>query len=984
MTRIFIPILAIFFSFPYMAAELTLVKDGKPVSCIVLPSDADPVMTFAAEELSLFLGKIAAADKPGIVSAPVEGLVPIVLALSKDKKLQEDGFKITAKANELRIEGKTSNGVLYGAYEILKKHGGIRWLFPGEEGEYFTVCPTISLPRGTTLKNPDFTYRDIVKVNMHSNSPVWKTWDWAVRNNMRFTSSSAHPCFKNGLAKYGPISEIGGHCFSPLLNSFALTDGNGTKLSGAAFKPHVEKLFAEHPEYYPLINGKRVITFHGGAEPQPCTTNPEVIRIVAQNVLKFYKQSRPPVMLVFGNNDCTSWCQCEKCQAVDPEEEKVAGHVSTRYWTFANAVAAEIFRAKPDLKFNGWTYQNYSEPPKGVKPSRDIGLVMISNHRRCWKHSLDDRNCPTNQWFYEYQKNWNDYDVPLYTYEMLSTAGRHFIPVEKNWVDTLRLYKGKFPNFTGMKTEMSCPDGTFSPPNSGYLVLNNWRMMWQAMYLGIAFQWDVNADYEKVCNEINALYYGKGWDGGIRDFRALLTKLYMDAPGCWGYGHSTPVGKFLEVPGAKEKLVEFLNAAGKAAMSDADPRALAHVKLEQEFFEKTWIAAYEDYVSNYREVKIYPLMDKIKIDGMLDEPDWKNSETTTRFRLAFGENPIRQQTGIKLTYDADNLYVGFECQEPRPKELKTTVRKQDGPIWEDNDVELFINDPMMGGNYIQLLVNAAGVVCDGTVAAGQAGRGMTRDFDTLAEVKTSFAADRYFVEMRIPARSITGTPFTAGLVLKINALRCRRIGDEQKEDKVETEMSSISGGTPHGVDSFMPVTFATGRMVAPGSRQEVDTRILMNGSFNEITTEEKRIPKQWTVKEGICPKHWSLSDAAQYGGDMEMLLHPNSTENYFLRLRQGFISQEHKAKADQLRMSLRIRGKGTLSVNMLCYAAGWKKNLQCALVKKLEIDSSEWKHEVFEFKRPSQDKTEVHCLMLQPIGKNSEIDIDDVILMGVE
>ncbi|MFA6931890.1 MAG: DUF4838 domain-containing protein, partial [Lentisphaeria bacterium] len=823
MNRISTLLLTLFAIFPALAAELTLVKDGKPTSCIVLPDDAEPVLTFAAQELSLFLGKISAGEKPLIVSVPAKGLVPIVLALCKDKKLQEDGFKITACEKELRIEGKTSNGVLYGSYEILKKYGGIRWLFPGEEGEYFTVCPTISLPIGTILKNPDFTYRDICKVNMHWNSPVWETWDWAVRNNMRFTSSSGHPCFKTGLAKYGPISEIGGHCFSPLLNSVGLTDENGTRLSGAALKDHVEKLFAEHPDYYPLINGKRVITFHGGAEPQPCTTNPDVIHIVAQNVLKFYEQSRPPVMLVFGNNDCTKWCQCEKCLAIDPEEEKAAGHISTRYWTFANAVAAEVFQAKPDLKFNGWTYQNFSEPPKGVKPSRHIGLVMISNHRRCWKHALDDKNCPTNQWYYQYQKNWNDYDVPLYTYEMLSRAGRHFIPVEKNWVDTLRFYKRNFPNFTGMKTEMSCPDGTYTPPDDGYFVLNNWRMMWQAMYLGITFQWDVNADYEKVYEEINSLYYGKGWAGGICDFRALLTKLYMDAPGCWGYGHSTPVGKFLEVPGAKEKLCEYLNAAEKAAMADPDPRALAHVKLEQEFFEKTWVAAYDDYVSNYREVKIYPLLEKIKIDGKLDELDWKNAETTTRFRLAFGQNPIRHQTGLKLAYDADNLYVGFECLESRPKELKTTVKQHDGPIWEDNDVELFINDPLMGGNYIQLLVNASGVVCDGTVTAGEAGRGMTRDAETLAEVKTSFAADRYFVEMRIPAHSITGTRFSPGLVLKINALRCRRIGDEQKEKKDETEMSTICGGTPHGVDSFIPVIFATPRKVAPGSRQEVDT-----------------------------------------------------------------------------------------------------------------------------------------------------------------
>ncbi len=978
MKHILTVIISVFAAFPLLAADLTLMKDGQPAACIVLPAGADEAMTFAAEELSLFLGKISGGEKPAIVAAPATARLPIILALSPDKELLDDGFKITAKSNELRIEGKSGIGVLYGVYEILKKHGGIRWLFPGDEGEYFTVRPTISVPIGTTLKNPDFTCRDINEVCMNSNSPIWKTWDWAVRNNMRFAASSSHPCYKDGLAKYGPISQIGGHCFSPLLNSFALTDEKGTKLIGKAFQAHVAKMFAEHPEYYPLINGKRVMSSHGGSEPQPCTSNPEVIKIVAKNVLRFYETSRHPLMLSFGNNDCTKWCQCDNCKAIDPAEETAAGIVSTRYWTFANAVADIIFKSKPDIIFNGWTYQNYSEPPKGVKPNKHIGLIMISNHRRCWKHALDDKNCPVNRWYYQYQKNWNDYGVPLYTYEMLSSAGGNFIPVEKNWVDTLRFYKKYFPNFTGMKTEMSCPDGTFSAPYNTYFVLNNWRMMWQAMYMGITFQWDVNADYDQVYEEINSLYYGKGWAGGIRDFRALLTKLYMNAAGCWGSAHTTPVGKFLDEPGAREQLYAFLNAGEKAAASDPDPRALAHVKLEREFFEKTWIVEHDEYISKYRELIIYSLFDKIKIDGKLDDRDWQNAETMTRFRPVHGSNAIRHQTGVKLAYDSENLYVAFECLESRPQEVKTTVKKHDSSSWEDNGIELFINDPIKGDNNIQLRVNAAGVVCDGITVAGQES-GFNRGFDTAAKVKTSVADDRYFVEMRIPSTSITGGRFKPGTVLKINAMRCRRVGNDDKE----TETSTLSGDIEQGADSFMPVTFATPRKVTAGNRHEIDTRILSNGSFNEISTDAKRIPKHWNVKNGTTPQKWGLSDAGQYGGNLEMLLHPKTTDNYFVRLRQGFISQEQKVKDDNLRMSMRLRGKGSLRICMLRYSADWQKGLGTSTIKTLAIDADDWKHEVFDFKRPSEDKSEVHCLMLWPMP-NSEIDIDDVILMGIE
>ena len=106
MTRILILLLAISITFPYMAADLTLVKDGKPVSCIVLPSDADPVLTHAAEELSLFLGKISAGDKPMIVSAPVEGLLLLSWHYPKTKSCMRTALKSLPMRQNFGLKGR--------------------------------------------------------------------------------------------------------------------------------------------------------------------------------------------------------------------------------------------------------------------------------------------------------------------------------------------------------------------------------------------------------------------------------------------------------------------------------------------------------------------------------------------------------------------------------------------------------------------------------------------------------------------------------------------------------------------------------------------------------------------------------------------------------------------------------------------------------------------------------------------------------------
>ncbi|NLE66279.1 MAG: DUF4838 domain-containing protein, partial [Lentisphaerae bacterium] len=861
-------------------------------------------------------------------------------------------------------------GVLYGAYEVLKRYGGIRWLVPGDDGEYFTVKPTIAVPEGGTVKNPDFAVRRIGQVAMSSLSLTRDTWAWCSRNNLRLAMIDwqfANPKLHDELERHAVKVRVGGHCFTPLL-----TGWNVVKRTPAEYKEYVERLFAEHPEYFPLINGKRVISYDGGNDPQPCTSNPDVIQRVARNAaLSMKKCGYPSVYLDFCNNDCTRWCQCKACRAIDPQAEKEAGIVSTRYWTFANAVLAELRKEWPGAQLAGWTYQNYSLAPVGVKPDKRVLHVRISNHRRCWKHALNDPNCSVNKWYYEYNKSWNDAGAPLVTYEMLSTAGRNFLPNEKNWVDTLKYYKHAMPNVQGMATEISCPDGEYSGgPYDTPMTRNNWYMMWQALYLGMYFHWDVRADYDQLHEEINALYYGQGWDGGMREFRKYLTELYMNAGGCWGYAHSIPVGKFLDVPGAREKLYMYLDAAEQAAASDPDKRALAHVKRDREFFEMTWVKAWQDYIGNYREIRAYPLQGTIVVDGELKEADWKNADVVTRFKTPGGAQ-AKYQTAVKLAYDTDNIYIGIECLEPAPDKIKTDIRDHDGPVWEDNDVEIFLNDPILGGAYFQVLINAAGVVCDGSVQPGQ--NGITRSFESGAEVKTLLGEDRWFMEIRLPAKPITGGVLTAGSILKINVMRCRVLAENRKE----SETSTWSMGTPHNVETFHTVSFAAPRAVTAGNRHEIDTRLWRNGSFNEIA-QNPRIPKGWKVKDGQAPARWGFSDG--YLGELEYRLHPGSQDNYFVRLiGGGFIANDCGLTNETIGAVCRLRGQGALRFCILRYSKEGN-NLPSVQVHKEQVDSAEWEPVAFEYARPG-DKEERQSLFLWPEGADSTIDIDDLYLV---
>ncbi|MBO5761274.1 MAG: DUF4838 domain-containing protein [Lentisphaeria bacterium] len=956
--------LLLFCTLPLLSfADLVLMKNGKPECTIILRKNAAPPEKHAANELALFLGKIANGQKPVISDKAVKGTVPVYLELTEDRKVKEEGFKITANNEELRIAGKEPVGVLYGVYKVLKEYGGIRWLFPGKDGEYYKVKPTISVPEVTIIENPSFSHRDISRVCIYWNSPVMDTLDWGMRNNMRFQSRASKISLKNlkaGREARAVKSVIGGHCFSPLLTYNPAVNAKDRKA-------YVQKMFKEHPEYFPLIRGKRVFTMDGGVNPQPCTTNADVIRIVAENAVKQFRNAQKPCILSFGNNDTTQWCQCANCLAVDPGAETDAGIISTRYWTFANAVLAEIKKQAPDLRFEGWTYQNYSRAPIGVKPDKRVEKIMVSNHRRCWKHPLDDKNCPTNKWYYDYNKEWNDTGVPFYSYDELSYAGYAFLPVARCWVDSLIYYKKHMPNYAGSHTEISCPDGIFPKRFQLYHTTNNWRMMWQVMYMGMAFHWNVNTDYDKLYEEANSLYYGKGWAGGMREFKKLLYKLFMEAPGCWGYGHSVPVGKFLDVPGAKEKLYQYLDSAAKAAAKDPDKRALAHVKQDREFFEKTWVDAYNKYITNHRDIKLYPLMGKIVIDGKLDERDWQNADRNTRFQTPDGEQ-AKYQTSVKLAYDEKYLYMGIECFDPAPDKAVCNTTKHDGEVWNDNDLELFINDPIMGGAYYQLMINNNGVICDGIAAPR-----FDKVWDSGTKIKVTKAKDRFIMELAIPAKQLTGSVFTAGSVLKMNIMRHRVSHGEPNE------VSTWSLGRPHNVDVFHPIAFAAPRMVTAGNRKEVNTALWNNGNFDKVYKGKRsRIYKHWKLNGTLYPDSWSFSGAKQYGGDMDYLLHPGSKTNYFVRLRSGFIFNRCGIKSDVVRCSMKLRGKGKLHINILRYMPqkkGWK-GLGMKDIKSIDVNNTEWKTFTFEYTRPG-DKKEIQQFVLWP-GKNSEIDVDDI------
>jgi hypothetical protein len=93
-----------------------------------------------------------------------------------------------------------------------------------------------------------------------------------------------------------------------------------------------------------------------------------------------------------------------------------------------------------------------------------------------------------------------------------------------------------------------------------------------------------------------------------------------------------------------------------------------------------------------------------EIDGRLDEPCWRRAERSPRFADLIHGTPGIHDTRAAVLWDDANLYVGYWIEEPF---VEATLTERDAPIWENNDVELFVAGQ---DAYYEFEINANGAI----------------------------------------------------------------------------------------------------------------------------------------------------------------------------------------------------------------------------------------------------------------------------------
>jgi hypothetical protein len=396
-------------------AGIKLVSSGKACSAVVIPEKACEAVKFASRELRHHLKKAS-----GVKFAEYkENLLPqgkygSLIYLGDCKKTRELGIYseklprfngvVQTAGNNLFLAGNdekgklrrdtrgalvTSTGTLFSVYDMLDKELGVRWLWPGELGEFVPKKPDIcitGIKRQVipTLKYSNFWTNPIQSAPEGWGSPKNKKifmkaqWLWLMRQ--RYCA---------------PVYFIYGHAFGSYWQRFGKSN----------------------PEFFNLLPDGTRRPLKGdvtGRRMTMCVSNPVLHKRIVEEYKKIYSKKASTDIYARGNilcvceNDTPGMCTCKQCRSWDAPSGLFAEHpywgkgiipavwnrfqvmgcddgagaenspsLSERYAKFYLAVQKEAQKINPDVVVLGYAYANYNEPPVKTKLNDHIIISYV-------------------------------------------------------------------------------------------------------------------------------------------------------------------------------------------------------------------------------------------------------------------------------------------------------------------------------------------------------------------------------------------------------------------------------------------------------------------------------------------------------------------------------------------------------------------------------------------------------------------------------
>jgi len=228
---------------------IEIARDKSALIDIVVPDKAGPAERYAASELVKYLGRISgasftfvsesqASQRPRLCVGKTRKAEPVLAELCNE---DVDTFVVRQIGQDIILVGASARATIYAVYDLLERDLGCRWLSPVKGWEEVPQDLHVILSPHDRIERPGMKYRFermtyLPKTGLREKDCL--TWAIKQRINVGY-EWPATPSDGETLLPYGGFR---GYMWPHSLPQ--LTD--------------VDKLYREHPEWFALVNGKRV------------------------------------------------------------------------------------------------------------------------------------------------------------------------------------------------------------------------------------------------------------------------------------------------------------------------------------------------------------------------------------------------------------------------------------------------------------------------------------------------------------------------------------------------------------------------------------------------------------------------------------------------------------------------------------------------------------------------------------------------------
>ena len=346
----------------------------------------------------------------------------------KDKSTE--AYLIKEDSENIYITGNSPRAILYGVYKFLELFIGFRCY--AKDCEKYDTLNDLAIEKSFSyIGDFSFEYREAYFTDAFNG-------DFAAKNMLN--SNLADLSNKHGnKVKWFNFH----HSFSDLINPL--------------------EYFDTHPEYFSLIDGKRV-----KIHTELCLSNKDVFNLCLDK-LRTWIINNPECDIFSVAQD--EWmghftkmaCECENCKKIDEENNSQSGSIIT----FVNKLATALQEEFPNKLIHTFAYQYSRKTPTKVIPHKNI-IVRLCNIECSWSKSIEESaaNNPEGRdgLFLNDLKNWSKISNHLYIWDYAVNFRNYLLPFPN-----LRTMAKNIELYRKMNVKGILMQGNFSYGGKGYL-----------------------------------------------------------------------------------------------------------------------------------------------------------------------------------------------------------------------------------------------------------------------------------------------------------------------------------------------------------------------------------------------------------------------------------------------------------------------------------------------------------------------------------